>query len=98
MVETSNSEKITNAECGTFVADPNTGGNNGYPEQDMKEAGIDFDVLDSQLNGLSGGIGRDRGTILSYATKLDVVVMVISSISAIIAGSLNPLLTVFALI
>ncbi|KAF2717196.1 leptomycin B resistance protein pmd1 [Polychaeton citri CBS 116435] len=50
------------------------------------------EVLDHQLNGLptSGG----ARTVLSFATPLDLLIIVISCLAAIVAGGLNPLLTV----
>lgn len=48
-------------------------------------------ILNRQLFGLPAG---PHATLLAYATPLDVVTIVISSIAAIVAGALNPLLTV----
>lgn len=48
-------------------------------------------ILNRQLFGLPAA---PHGTLLAYATPLDVVAITISFIAAIVAGALNPLLTV----
>ncbi|KAH0556810.1 hypothetical protein GP486_005401 [Trichoglossum hirsutum] len=50
------------------------------------------EVLDRQLDGLPSE--DDNGTIYAYVMPFDFVLMATSCISAIIAGALNPLLTV----
>ena len=55
---------------------------------------LETEVLARQLDGLPGN--TRRGTVFSYATHSDILIMLLSCISAIIAGALNPLLTVSA--
>ncbi|KAF4634705.1 hypothetical protein G7Y89_g3398 [Cudoniella acicularis] len=50
------------------------------------------EILDIQLNGLPAQ-GAPR-TVFVYATSFDVVIIIFSCIAAIIAGALNPLLTI----
>ncbi|KAF4628928.1 hypothetical protein G7Y89_g9220 [Cudoniella acicularis] len=54
--------------------------------------GMKMEILNLQSNWLPGEKGKI--TIFSFTTKFDIVVLVLSSFSAIIAGALNPLLTV----
>jgi hypothetical protein len=49
-------------------------------------------IVDVQLNGLPAGI--EAPSLWSYTTTWDKVVIVVSVAAAIIAGALNPLLTV----
>jgi len=51
-------------------------------------------MLHRQVYGLSNGGDRDKRSLLQYATLSDVYVLAVSSISALVAGALNPLLTV----
>lgn len=50
-------------------------------------------ILNTQLHGLSTE-GKRARSVFSFATTLDLVVIAISCLAAIIAGGLNPLLTV----
>ncbi|OAL73966.1 hypothetical protein A7D00_1994 [Trichophyton violaceum] len=50
-------------------------------------------ILQRQLNGLPTGSTKDS-TVLAYAQPLDVALIALSTLSAFIAGALNPLLTV----
>ena len=50
------------------------------------------EILNRQLNGLPAELKAT--SLLSYTTTFDIVLIVISVASAIIAGGLNPLLTV----
>ncbi|OQE34858.1 hypothetical protein PENCOP_c015G04060 [Penicillium coprophilum] len=50
------------------------------------------EVLDRQVNGLSGA--KPAKSVFEFATRLDLVIIAISCISAAVAGGLNPLLTV----
>ncbi|KAJ4316133.1 hypothetical protein N0V94_005621 [Neodidymelliopsis sp. IMI 364377] len=50
-------------------------------------------ILDRQTNGLPEG-KASKSNIMAYATNFDVFVLLVSVISAIVAGALNPLLTV----
>jgi hypothetical protein len=50
-------------------------------------------VLQRQLHGLPNDDGR-RPKIAAYATKLDKTILCISSVCAIVAGTLNPLVPV----
>jgi ATP-binding cassette, subfamily B (MDR/TAP), member 1 len=59
------------------------------PGMDEKE----HEVLDHQLNGLPTS-GRGARTVFRFATPLDLVIIAISCFAAIVAGGLNPLLTV----
>lgn len=66
-------------------------------EQEKKE--IDMrtqQVLQRQLEGLpsTSPFSRNHGTVFAYANSFDIVLIAISTISAIVAGALNPLLTV----
>lgn len=54
------------------------------------------EVLSRQLNGLP--CTNNIRTVFAYATRFDLVVILFSCISAIIAGALNPLLTVSPLL
>jgi len=58
-----------------------------------KMEGTENEILDHQLNGLPKNGKRTR-TIFSFATPLDLTIISISCIAAIIAGGLNPLMTV----
>ncbi|CAG7563307.1 unnamed protein product, partial [Fusarium equiseti] len=53
-------------------------------------------VLERQLHGLPNDVGQSssKPNITTYATKLDKVILSLSSICAIIAGALNPLVPV----
>lgn len=51
-------------------------------------------ILDRQLNGIPKSGKSKNGTVLAYATPVDISLIIISSLAAIIAGALNPLLTV----
>jgi ATP-binding cassette subfamily B (MDR/TAP) protein 1 len=51
-------------------------------------------ILDRQLNGIPKSGQPKNGTVLAYATPVDISLIIISSLAAIIAGALNPLLTV----
>ncbi|EFQ98079.1 leptomycin B resistance protein pmd1 [Nannizzia gypsea CBS 118893] len=51
------------------------------------------EVLQRQLNGLPA-VQMKNSTVLAYARPLDIALIAISTLSAIIAGALNPLLTV----
>ncbi|GAM40302.1 leptomycin efflux transporter [Talaromyces pinophilus] len=59
-------------------------------EADEKQASI----LDRQLNGVSGTGQLKQTSLLAYATTVDLIFIGLSCLSAIIAGALNPLLTV----
>lgn len=50
-------------------------------------------ILDRQLNGLGGEAGQ-RKNVFAYATLSDRVILSVSSICAILAGALNPLVPV----
>ncbi|EFE35538.1 ABC multidrug transporter, putative [Trichophyton benhamiae CBS 112371] len=50
-------------------------------------------ILQRQLNGLPTRSTKDS-TVLAYAQPLDIALIALSTLSAIIAGALNPLLTV----
>ncbi|KAI1260330.1 leptomycin B resistance protein pmd1 [Xylariaceae sp. FL1019] len=52
----------------------------------------DDDILDHQLNGLPSG--KPAKSVFSFATTLDFVIIAVGCLSSIIAGGLNPLLTV----
>ncbi|KAI0152971.1 leptomycin B resistance protein pmd1 [Xylariaceae sp. FL1272] len=52
----------------------------------------DNDILDHQLNGLPSG--KPAKSVFSFATTLDFVIIAVGCLSSIIAGGLNPLLTV----
>ncbi|KAG8628278.1 hypothetical protein KVT40_004151 [Elsinoe batatas] len=50
-------------------------------------------ILDIQLRGISSS--KDRaGTVFSFATNVDIVIIGISCVAAVVAGGLNPILTV----
>lgn len=51
------------------------------------------DILDQQLQGLST-VGKRARTVFTFASTLDLILITISCLAAIIAGGLNPLLTV----
>lgn len=53
-------------------------------------------VLERQLHGLPNDAGQpnSKPNIIIYATRLDKVILSLSSICAIIAGALNPLVPV----
>ena len=53
-------------------------------------------VLDQQRNGLPIGSEKGAGTtsITYYATLSDRLIIIISALCAILAGALNPILTV----
>ncbi|OCL14126.1 hypothetical protein AOQ84DRAFT_408764, partial [Glonium stellatum] len=51
-------------------------------------------ILDRQPHGLETQTKSRRGSILEYATSLDKLILLVSSISAVVSGALNPLLTV----
>ncbi|PYH94193.1 multidrug resistance protein 3 [Aspergillus ellipticus CBS 707.79] len=53
----------------------------------------DYEILDHQLNGLPTG-GKKPRTVFSFATPLDLAIIAVSCFAAIVAGGLNPLLTV----
>ncbi|KAE8375253.1 multidrug resistance protein 3 [Aspergillus bertholletiae] len=55
--------------------------------------GDNLQVLEHQLNGLPASGTRAR-TVFSFATPLDLLIIAISCFAAIVAGGLNPLLTV----
>lgn len=61
-------------------------------EADEKQASI----LDRQLNGVSGTGQLKQTSLLAYATTVDLIFIGLSCFSAIIAGALNPLLTVLS--
>ncbi|PLN76740.1 multidrug resistance protein 3 [Aspergillus taichungensis] len=50
-------------------------------------------ILDHQLNGLPPSGPKPR-TVFSFATPLDLAIIAVSCLAAIVAGGLNPLLTV----
>ncbi|KAI1757140.1 leptomycin B resistance protein pmd1 [Xylaria castorea] len=52
----------------------------------------DSEILDHQLNGLPSG--KPPSSVFSFATPLDFAIIAICCLSSIIAGGLNPLLTV----
>ncbi|KAI1199104.1 leptomycin B resistance protein pmd1 [Nemania serpens] len=52
----------------------------------------DDEILDHQLNGLPSG--KPPSSVFSFATPLDFAIIAICCLSSIIAGGLNPLLTV----
>ncbi len=52
------------------------------------------EILDHQLNGLPTSKGAR--TVFSFATPLDLSIIAISCVAAIVAGGLNPLLSVGA--
>jgi hypothetical protein len=66
--------------------------NVSYADKQMQLDEQEKTVLDRQLNGFPSE--TDNGTVFAYATPFDVAVIIISCVSAIIAGALNPLLTV----
>jgi ATP-binding cassette subfamily B (MDR/TAP) protein 1 len=51
-------------------------------------------ILDRQLNGIAGTEQIKHSSLLAYTTPVDIFFIGISSLAAIIAGALNPLLTV----
>jgi hypothetical protein len=51
-------------------------------------------ILDRQLNGLPPKDPDHRSTIFEYATSFDKIVLLISSICAVIGGILNPFIAV----
>ncbi|KAI9733531.1 MAG: hypothetical protein M1834_003131 [Cirrosporium novae-zelandiae] len=52
------------------------------------------EILDRQLNGLPSQPERGKRTVFTYTTLSDKFILFISALSAVIAGALNPLLTV----
>ena len=50
------------------------------------------EILNRQLNGSS--VKAVNGTVFAYAAPVDIAVLGLSAVAAIIAGALNPLLTV----
>jgi ATP-binding cassette subfamily B (MDR/TAP) protein 1 len=57
-----------------------------FPNQQEEE------ILNRQLDGTL--VENAPSSVLAYASRADIAAMVISGIAAIIAGALNPLLTV----
>lgn len=51
-------------------------------------------ILDRQLHGICKDGQQENATVLAHVTRLDVSLLIISSLAAITAGALNPLLTV----
>ena len=51
-------------------------------------------ILERQLNGVQVSRQAKNRTVLSYATLADISLIAVSASAAIIAGALNPLLTV----
>ncbi|PYI04582.1 multidrug resistance protein 3 [Aspergillus sclerotiicarbonarius CBS 121057] len=50
-------------------------------------------ILSRQLDGLPS-LSPKNGTVFAYATRFDIILIAISTLAAIIAGALNPLLAV----
>ena len=61
-------------------------------EEKMHADDKENDILNRQLNGLPSG--ASHGSLFAYLLPWDIAVLVVSCASAIIAGALNPLLTV----
>lgn len=67
-------------------------GSSGAGAPPMELSASEKEILDRQLNGLSEE--RRAPSLWSYTTTWDKILIVISIAAAIIAGALNPLLTV----
>ncbi|KXS97430.1 hypothetical protein AC578_8822 [Pseudocercospora eumusae] len=52
-------------------------------------------ILDRQLHGLQGPLDDKKHSLYSYATNLDMVVLLVSSFSGIVAGAANPFISLF---
>jgi ATP-binding cassette subfamily B (MDR/TAP) protein 1 len=50
-------------------------------------------IIERQLNGIDG-VEKQSLTLLTYATTWDKAILLVSSICAILAGALNPLVPV----
>ncbi|EGD94906.1 multidrug resistance protein [Trichophyton tonsurans CBS 112818] len=71
------------------IMEPHSSSSHSIVDQDESAKKI----LQRQLNGLPAGSTKDF-TLLAYAQPLDIALIALSTLSAIIAGALNPLLTV----
>jgi ATP-binding cassette subfamily B (MDR/TAP) protein 1 len=68
------------------------GANTGVEHESQRAHQQEEEILSRQLNGSSAETAD--GTVFAYAAPVDIAVMVVSGVAAIMAGALNPLLTV----